>query len=55
MLGLGAKIGAIKQHVFDPRTLTSVEIQLWLRNGVGVEEDKWEDSSGKGNNATQAE
>ena len=55
MLGLGAKIGAIKQHVFDPRTLSDVDLKLWLRHSVGIIESRWADSSAHGNNAVQSE
>ena len=51
MLGLGNSIGG--PDVF--RDLNDVpDLQLWLKNGVGVAVDQWDDSSRKGRHIKQA-
>ena len=52
MLGLGNAItsGAATS---DLLTMTT-DLELWLKNGVGVRVESWADSSGNANHATQA-
>jgi hypothetical protein len=51
MLGLGNSIGG--PDVF--RDLNDVpSLQLWLKNGIGVAVDQWDDSSRKGRHVRQA-
>jgi len=52
MLGLGNSISSAALIGGGIESISDME--LWLKNGVGVAVDQWDDSSGNNNHATQA-
>tara|TARA_R100001129_G_scaffold174627_1_gene147055 strand:- start:392 stop:1084 length:693 start_codon:yes stop_codon:yes gene_type:complete len=52
MLGIGNSL-LNKSYQWQP-TFVGADLKLWLRNGVGVLEGQWDDSSGNGANAAQS-
>ena len=53
MLGLGNSVSGSSYVSMDLKDATT-DLELWLKNGVGVTAAKWDDSSGNNNHATQA-
>ena len=53
MLGLGANLSSSSSIPQDLNSMTT-DLELWLKNGVGVAVGQWDDSSGNSNHATQA-
>ena len=53
MLGIGNSMCLSNQHsdIVDLKDVT--QLQLWLKNGVGVAVGQWDDSSGKGRDVIQ--
>ena len=52
MLGIGNSL-LNKSYQWQP-TFVGADLKLWLRNGVGVLEEQWLDSSGNEANAAQS-
>jgi hypothetical protein len=52
MLGLGLGVDVSSYIPMDLKSATT-DLELWLKNGVGVATDQWDDSSGNDNHAFQ--
>ena len=52
MLGLGTDITSSSYVSMDLKDATT-DLELWLKNGVGVAAGQWDDSSGNDNHVTQ--
>jgi len=53
MLGLTSGVSGSNYAEIDLKDATT-DLSLWLKNGVGVATDQWDDSSGNDNHATQS-